>query len=336
MTSPSPNEVHATLAPTSGLSESRRRAAQWTVEIHDALTGFFTRLDAGGTFAEDRWERDGGGGGVSRVLIDGTTFEKAGVNRSTVWGSLPIEAAKRLGGRYPADATGLQFFASGVSVVVHPRSPMIPTVHFNVRYFEITGPDGAVADAWFGGGTDLTPFQPQWRDARDFHVALHHMCSRFHPSLYPRFKAWCDRYFVNAHRGGEARGVGGIFYDHVRPGEDESHLDSEGWFEFARGVAQALQLGYAPIVERHRDDPYGDREVHFQRLRRGRYVEFNLVHDRGTIFGLQTGARIESVLMSLPPEARWDYNPTFEAGSPEAEFMEMLRPRDWLTTPVPT
>lgn len=321
--------------PLSGLTESRRRAAQWTIEIHDQLTDFFTRLDDGGQFVEDRWEREGGGGGVSRVMIDGTTFEKGGVNRSTVWGNLPLEAAKRLGGRYPADATGLQFFASGVSIVIHPRSPMVPTVHFNVRYFEISGTNGEVLDSWYGGGTDLTPYQPQWREARDFHLALHHMCTRHHPSLYPRFKEWCDRYFVNAHRGGEARGIGGIFYDHVRPGEDESRLDGEGWFDFARGVAQALQSGYAPIVERHRHDPYGEREVHFQRLRRGRYVEFNLVHDRGTIFGLQTGARIESVLMSLPPEARWDYNPTFEPGSPEAEFMEMLKPRDWLTVHIP-
>lgn len=336
MHAPPPNGIHPSVTPTAGLSESRRRAAQWTLEIHDALTTFFARLDGGGAFAEDRWEREGGGGGVSRVLIDGATFEKAGVNRSTVWGNLPLEAARRLEGRFPPDATGLQFFASGVSVVVHPRSPMVPTVHFNVRYFEIAGADGSVIDAWFGGGTDLTPYQPQWRDARDFHVALHHMCSRFHPSLYPRFKAWCDRYFVNTHRGGEARGVGGIFYDHVRPGEDESRLDTEGWFDFARGVAHALQVGYGPIVERHRDAPYGERELHLQRLRRGRYVEFNLVHDRGTIFGLQTGARIESVLMSLPPEARWDYNPVFAPGSPEAEFMEMLKPRDWLTASAPT
>ena len=334
MTSSAPQGVRRTTTPPPDLSEPRRRAAQWTIEIHDELTSFFTRLDEGGTFQEDRWEREGGGGGVSRVLVNGTTFEKAGVNRSTVWGPLPLDAARRLGGRYPADATGLQFFASGVSIVVHPRSPMIPTVHFNVRYFEIAQADGSTIDAWFGGGTDLTPYQPQWRDARDFHVALHHMCARHHPSLYPRFKAWCDTYFVNAHRGGEARGVGGIFYDHVRPGEDESRLDAEGWFDFARGVAHALQVGYAPIVERHRHDPYGERELHFQRLRRGRYVEFNLVHDRGTIFGLQTGARIESVLMSLPPEARWDYNPVFEPGSPEAEFMEMLEPRDWLTLSV--
>ncbi len=336
MTTESPNGARPAVTPSGGLSESRRRAAQWTIEIHDELTDFFTTLDQGGIFAEDRWERDGGGGGVSRVLQDGATFEKAGVNRSTVWGNLPIEAARRLGGRYPDGASALHFFASGVSVVVHPRSPMIATVHFNVRFFEIAGPDGTIVDTWFGGGTDLTPFQPQWRDARDFHVALHHMCSRFHPSLYPRFKSWCDRYFVNAHRGGEARGVGGIFYDHVRPGEDESRLDTEGWFDFARGVAHALQLGYAPIVERHREEAYGERELHFQRLRRGRYVEFNLVHDRGTIFGLQTGARTESVLMSLPPEARWDYNPAFAAGSPEAEFMEMLKPRDWLTTAPPT
>lgn len=319
--------------PMGAHSDSRRRAARWTIDIHDELVDFFTTLDGGGTFREDRWEREGGGGGVSRVMIDGVTFEKAGVNRSTVWGNLPLEAARRLGGRYPADAGELQFFASGVSVVVHPRSPMVPTVHFNVRYFEIASASGEMVDAWFGGGTDLTPFQPQWRDARDFHVALHDMCARHHPSLYPRFKAWCDRYFVNTHRGGEARGIGGIFYDHVRPEEDESQMSTDGWFDFARGVSQTLRAAYAPIVERRRAEPFGERELHFQRLRRGRYVEFNLVHDRGTIFGLQTGARIESVLMSLPPESRWDYNPSFEPGSRETEFMEMLRARDWLSEP---
>lgn len=332
MTAP-PSTARPLTTPLAGLSASRRRAAMWTIEVHEALVDFFTRLDGGGAFREDRWERDGGGGGVSRVMIDGATFEKAGVNRSTVWGNLPAEAAKRLGGRYPEDAGALQFFASGVSIVVHPSSPMIPTVHFNVRYFEISNEAGDVVDSWFGGGTDLTPFQPQWRDARDFHLALHHMCARHHPSLYPRFKAWCDRYFVNTHRGGEARGIGGIFYDHVRPAEDESRMDADGWFDFARGVAHALRVAYAPIVDRHRDDPYGEREIHFQRLRRGRYVEFNLVHDRGTIFGLQTGARTESVLMSLPPDASWDYAPTFEDGSPEADFLVMLRPRDWLTEP---
>ena len=318
------------IASPPGLTPSRQRAADWTVEVHDTLTDFFTQLDGGGAFTEDAWSREGGGGGVSRVMIGGRLIEKGGVNRSTVWGPLPLEAARRLGGRYPADATGLQMFASGVSIVIHPRSPMVPTVHFNVRYFEIAGPDGEVLDAWFGGGTDLTPFQPQWDDARAFHQALRDMCAAHHPSLYPRFKAWCDRYFVNAHRANEARGVGGIFYDHVRPAEDEAGMDEAGWFDFARGVASALMAGYGPIVARHRDDAWGERELHFQRLRRARYVEFNLVHDRGTIFGLQTGARIESVLMSLPPEARWDYDPQFAPGSTEAEFLEMIKPRDWV------
>lgn len=312
------------------MSETRERAAQWTLEIHDDLTRFFTALDGGGVFTEDAWERAEGGGGVSRVIIGGEAFEKGGVNRSTVWGPLPIEAARRLGGRYPQDATSLEFFATGVSIVIHPRSPMIPTVHFNVRYFEITDSNGDTLDAWFGGGTDLTPYQPFVADGRDFHRALKAMCDGVHASIYPRFKDWCDRYFVNHHRGGEARGVGGIFYDHVRPGEDKSGLDRDGLFDLARGVARALQTGYAPIVERRRALSYTERDLHFQRVRRGRYVEFNLVHDRGTIFGLQTAARIESVLMSLPPEARWDYNPTFAPGSFEARFMELLEPRDWV------
>ncbi|MEO6445962.1 MAG: oxygen-dependent coproporphyrinogen oxidase [Gemmatimonadaceae bacterium] len=317
------------------MSESQHIAARRTETLHASLSEFFLALDGGGRFVEDRWSRDGGGGGVSRVMTSGATFEKAGVNRSTVWGPLPLEVAERLGARYPVDAGPLDFFASGVSVVAHPTSPMVPTVHFNARYFEVTSADGRMLDAWHGGGTDLTPYYPHWHDAHEFHVALHAACNRFHPTLYARFKGWCDAYFVNVHRGNEARGVGGVFYDHLRPREDESGLGSESLFDLGAGIAEALRSAYALIVGRRRDESFGEREVHFQRLRRGRYVEFNLVHDRGTLFGLQTGARIESVLMSLPPEARWDYGAEPAPGSREAEFMEMLAPRDWLAWTAP-
>ncbi len=300
----------------------------WIAELHDDLTGFFEGLDGAARFREDPWDRDGGGGGLSRVLTDGALFEKAGVNRSVVHGILPESAAARLGARHDGPGT-LAFFASGVSLVVHPRSPMVPTLHENVRWFELSDLDGNVVDAWFGGGIDLTPYQPFPEDARDFHRALGALCDAHGPGLYPAYKAWCDRYFVNTHRGHEARGVGGVFFDHLRPGDADPGLAFEALWAFVRDVGRAPHACYAPIVARRRDLPYGERERRFQLFRRGRYVEFNLLHDRGTLFGLQTSARIESVLMSLPPLAAWEYAPQFEDGSPEARLQQMLRPRDW-------
>ncbi len=316
-----------TTAPT-GAPALRDRAAQWIEQLHEDAVALFTELDRGGSFRSDVWERDGGGGGTARVLVDGTTFEKAGVNRSRVHGLLPPEAARRLGGTGAAYGA-THFYATGVSLVVHPRSPMIPTVHLNVRYFELSDDRGVTTDVWFGGGTDLTPTYPFEDDARHFHRALRDICDRHHPSLHPRFKKWCDEYFTNTHREGEARGVGGIFYDHLRPNTDESGLSADALFAFADDIGHSLHVAYAPIVERRRDTPYGERERKFQLERRGRYVEFNLLHDRGTIFGLQTNARVESVLMSLPPLAAWHYAPVHEPGSFEARLIEMLRPRDW-------
>jgi coproporphyrinogen III oxidase len=211
--------------------------------------------------------------------------------------------------------------------VAHPWNPKVPTVHLNVRSFEITGADGTRLDAWLGGGTDLTPTYPHAEDAIHFHRALKTIADRHHPSFYPRFKTWCDNYFVNFHRDEERRGVGGIFFDHLREGD--SGLDRPRLFAFLTDVGRALPAAYGPIVRRRRDEPYGERERRFQLARRGRYVEFNLVHDRGTLFGLQTNARIESVLMSLPPLAAWEYAPAYEPGSFEAELLAMLEPRDW-------
>jgi coproporphyrinogen III oxidase len=307
---------------------SRRAAAEaWIQRLHDEVTRFFTQLDGGsGTFTEDRWERAEGGGGVTRVLVDGLTFEKAGINRSAVFGELPSGLAERLGAQVAAGAAS-RFFVTGLSLVVHPRSPMVPTLHLNVRYFEITEPAGGVLDAWIGGGTDLTPTYPFPDDAVHFHRTLKALCDRHHPSFHPRFKRWCDEYFVNVHRGRERRGVGGIFYDNIRAGD--SGLDIDALLAFAHDVGRVLPEAYAPIVERRRSLPYGARERRLQLFRRGRYVEFNLVHDRGTLFGLQTNARIESVLMSLPPLAAWEYAPVFAPGSMEAELMAMLEPREW-------
>ena len=211
--------------------------------------------------------------------------------------------------------------------MIHPWNPLVPTVHLNVRYFEIVRPTGELIDAWFGGGTDLTPTYPFPEDASHFHRTLRAACDRHHPTFYPRFKTWCDHYFVNTHRGEERRGIGGIFFDHLRAGE--SGLSLARLFDFATGIGEVLPDAYGPLVERRRNLPFGERERHFQLVRRGRYAEFNLVHDRGTLFGLQTGARIESVLMSLPPQAAWDYSPVYQPGSFEAELLAMLEPRDW-------
>ena len=301
--------------------------ASWIAKLHEDTTAFFTQLDRGGTFREDRWERPGGGGGVSRVLTRGRTYEKVGVNRSAVEGVLDPSLAQRIGAR-PAGGEPLDFFVTGLSLVAHPHSPMVPTVHLNVRYFEITSASGQTVDAWFGGGTDLTPTYPFPQDAVHFHRALKAECDRHHPAFYPRFKTWCDHYFVNTHRGEERRGVGGVFFDHLRVGE--SGLDLMQLLAYTQGIGGILPAAYGSIVDERRDVPYGERERHFQLVRRGRYAEFNLVHDRGTLFGLQTGARIESVLMSLPPLAAWDYSPQYQPGSFESELLAMLEPRDWI------
>jgi coproporphyrinogen III oxidase len=310
----------------------RGDASRWIAGLHDELTALFGHLDGGGVFREDRWERPGGGGGVARVMLDGHLFEKAGINRSVVDGVLPAEAARRLGGRGAA-AGSTHFFATGVSMVVHPRSPMVPTVHLNVRYLELSDQNGVLTDSWFAGGTDLTPYYPYAEDARDFHRALQTICATHHPSFYPDFKKWCDEYFVNAHRGNEARGLGGVFFDHLRPDDAPYALSVDQLRTFVTAIARSPHTAYAPLVSRRRDEAYGDREQRFQRFRRGRYVEFNLVHDRGTLFGLHTQARTESVLMSLPPLAGWEYAPEWVPGSFESEFMAMLAPRDWVAEP---
>ncbi len=310
----------------------RPQVEGWVAEVQDRITDFFTRADGGGSFREDAWERPGGGGGWARVLVEGETFEKAGVNRSVVEGDLTPAVAHRLGGR-TGGREDLHFVAAGVSVVVHPRSPRIPTVHLNVRYFEITDAGGSPVDAWLGGGTDLTPTYPDPEDAVHFHRTLRDLCDRHHPAFFPRFKAECDAYFVNAHRGHERRGVGGIFFDTLRGGEEG--LEMPALHDFTTDVGLVLEQAYGPVVERCRDLPWGEEERTFQLQRRGRYVEFNLVHDRGTVFGLRTQARMESVLMSLPPLARWDYDPRYAPGSFQARLMEMLEPRDWAGAGVP-
>jgi coproporphyrinogen III oxidase len=324
------------VAPLLRVAASRRAAqstapstealAAWTREIHDDVTAFFQQLD-GGAFREDRWERPGGGGGVSRVLEDGACWEKAGVNWSAVDGEVPPEMSQHLC-RLTSAAEATHFFATGVSVVVHPRSPLVPTVHLNVRAFVLADENGKPLDHWYGGGTDLTPTYPFPEDAVHFHTALRDLCNRHDAAYYPKFKSWCDRYFVNTHRGEESRGIGGIFFDHLRPGGGRSAADVA---RFVADVGRSLPEIYGPIVLRRRGLEYGERERALQLHRRGRYVEFNLVHDRGTRFGLQTNARMESVLMSLPPMAAWAYAPAYAPGSIESELLEMLKAREWAT-----
>ncbi|MHB1203532.1 MAG: oxygen-dependent coproporphyrinogen oxidase [Acidithiobacillus sp.] len=281
--------------------------------LQDQICAALAATDGGARFREDLWERPAGGGGRTRVISDGALFEKGGVNFSRVsGGQLPPSATA-----HRPELAGQPFTALGVSLVLHPRNPYVPIVHMNYRFFSA----GSVW--WFGGGADLTPIYGFEEDARHFHGTLKAACDRHDPLFYPRFKAWCDEYFFIKHRG-EMRGVGGIFFDDLSG-------DGEKLQAFWEAAAESFLPGYLPIVERRRDLPYGERERHFQGLRRGRYVEFNLVYDRGTLFGLQSGGRTESILMSLPPLAEWLYDWQGEPGSPEAELHErFLTPRGWV------
>jgi coproporphyrinogen III oxidase len=293
--------------------------------LQDAIVAALEDLD-GGTFRRDAWSRPEGGGGVSRLIEDGALFERGGVNFSLVMGaSLPPSASA---GR--PELAGRAFEAMGVSLVLHPRNPYVPTVHMNVRSFVATkaGAEAQSTSAdpiwWFGGGMDLTPYYGFEEDAAHFHRTCKDALAPFGAELHPRFKDWCDRYFFLKHRG-EPRGVGGIFFD------DLNTPDFGTCFALTRSVGDHFIEAYRPIVERRRDLPYGERERDFQAYRRGRYVEFNLVYDRGTLFGLQSGGRTESILMSLPPVVKWRYDWKPAPGTPEARLYEVfLVPRDWV------
>ncbi len=294
-------------------------------EVYEALRGLqdriCTALEAvdGGSFVEDAWERPAGGGGRSRVLAAGNVFEKAGVSFSYVFGEdLPPSATE-----HRRELAGRSFKAMGVSLVLHPHNPYVPTTHANVRFFLAEKP-GEDPVWWFGGGFDLTPYYPFLEDAIHWHETARRACQPFGEEVYPRFKAWCDEYFYLQHRQ-ETRGVGGLFFD------DFNEWDFDRSFALMRSVGDHFLPAYVPIVERRKDEPFGERERDFQLMRRGRYVEFNLIYDRGTLFGLQSGGRTESILMSLPPRADWHYGWAPQPGTPEAElYDDFLRPRDWL------
>lgn len=294
----------------SSTETNRSRAVLYLRDLQDRICAGLEEADGQARFREDSWQRPGGGGGRSRVLADGGVFEKAGVNFSEVFGQMSPELAAQLPGE------GLDFTATGVSLVLHPRNPFVPTVHANFRFLTKGGKQ------WFGGGADLTPYYPYREDAIHFHRTWKTVCTRHGPPVdYLRFKKWCDEYFFLAHRQ-EARGVGGIFFDYLEG-------DFDQLFAFVQDCGDHFLDAYLPIVRRRKEMTCTDEQRRFQEFRRGRYVEFNLIYDRGTIFGLKTGGRTESILMSLPPVVRWQYDYQPEPGSREAELYEFLKPRDW-------
>lgn len=292
----------------------RERMASYVAELRNRICEACEEIDGGAKFRKDTWERPGGGGGLSGVIENGNVFEKGGVNFSAVHGELPEAIAKKM------DIENAEFYATGVSLVLHPYSPKVPTVHANFRYFEQSN-----GDAWFGGGADLTPYSPQAEDAIHFHNTFKQACNPFGAETYQKYKNWCDEYFYIKHRK-EARGLGGIFFDYLRgnPQEMETH------FQFVQSCGNAFLNSYLPIVQKRKEEKFSEREKKFQLLRRGRYVEFNLIYDRGTTFGLETEGRIESILMSLPPVVNYDYNPDMTSTQDEILLTEWLKnPKDW-------
>ena len=289
-------------------------------DLQDSITSRLEAVDGQAVFKEDLWRRPGGGGGRTRVIENGKVFEKGGVNISKVHGALPVAMQKHFG------VGEVDFFACGLSLVLHPVNPMVPTVHANWRYFEMYNKQGERVDAWFGGGQDLTPYYLFEEDAKHFHQVCKDICDKHHPEFYFDYKKKCDEYFWNAHRN-EARGIGGLFFDYCKP---TTEMSLEHWYAFVSGVGDSFLDAYAPIVEKRKNLEYTQAQRDWQEIRRGRYVEFNLVHDRGTLFGLKTNGRIESILMSLPPHVQWTYDHHPEAGSQEEQLLAVLqKPQKW-------
>ncbi|PTX64191.1 coproporphyrinogen oxidase [Kordia periserrulae] len=290
-------------------------------QLQDSITSTLEKIDGKATFQEDLWERPEGGGGRTRVIENGAIFEKGGVNISAVHGELP-EALRTNFKVEQGD-----FFACGLSLVLHPKNPFIPTVHANWRYFEMYDETGTIVTQWFGGGQDLTPYYLFEEDAIHFHTVCKEACDKHHPKFYPTYKETCDKYFWNTHRN-EARGVGGLFFDYLKETDEFTMQDR---YNFVTEVGNSFLNSYVPIVERRKDMEYTQAHKDWQEVRRGRYVEFNLVHDRGTLFGLKTNGRIESILMSLPPTVQWKYNHHPEKGSHEAKLIDVLqKPKAWV------
>ncbi len=298
---------------------NKESISQWFRELQSDICNKLEAADEKGKFIVDKWERQAGGGGISRVIENGNIIEKGGVNFSAVWGPTPEPTLKTL--NISADQKS-EFFATGVSIVIHPFSPMVPIIHMNVRYFEMS--DGTW---WFGGGIDLTPHYVVEEDAKYFHLQLKAVCDQHHPSYYTQFKKWADEYFFIRHRN-ETRGIGGIFFDHLKA---DGGFTKESRFEFVKSVGSAFAPIYTYFMKKNAALPYSEVHKQWQYLRRGRYVEFNLVWDRGTKFGLETDGRTESILMSLPPQANWVYNYQPEENSEEAKTLSLLKKGiDWI------
>lgn len=299
----------------------KERFFDYIHQLQDTITNGIEAIDGQARFREDRWDRPEGGGGRTRVIENGAVFEKGGVNISGVHGKLPEPMQKMFG------VGDVDFFACGLSLVLHPKNPMVPTVHANWRYFEMYDEAGNVVDSWFGGGQDLTPYYLFDEDAAHFHQVCKDACDRHDAAFYPKYKKQCDTYFWNAHRH-EARGIGGLFFDYCRADQNRTMDD---WYAFVTDVGNSFLSAYGPIAEKRKNMPYTSEQRTWQEIRRGRYVEFNLVHDKGTLFGLRTNGRIESILMSLPPHVQWVYDHQPEPGSEEARLVAVLqRPVDWL------
>ncbi|SFC50383.1 oxygen-dependent coproporphyrinogen oxidase [Pseudoalteromonas denitrificans] len=298
---------------------SLEKVKAYLLDLQNRICQGLEQADGSAVFIEDAWQRKQGGGGITRVIKDGAVIEQGGVNYSYVYGdSMPASATA-----HRPELAGRSFHACGVSLVIHPNNPHIPTSHANVRFF-IAEKEGEDPIWWFGGGFDLTPFYPEIEDVQHWHTVAKNACMPFGENVYPEYKKWCDEYFYLKHRD-ETRGVGGLFFD------DLNKMGFEKSFEFMQSIGDAFLTAYVPIVERRKNTPFSEQQRDFQLYRRGRYVEFNLVWDRGTLFGLQTGGRTESILMSMPPLARWEYNFSPEPNSPEALlYSDFLKPRDWL------
>tara|TARA_B100000809_G_scaffold266932_1_gene333224 strand:- start:11220 stop:12122 length:903 start_codon:yes stop_codon:yes gene_type:complete len=289
--------------------------------LQDTITSKLEEVDGKATFVEDLWERPEGGGGRTRVIENGNVFEKGGVNISAVEGELPQVLRDSFGVKEG------QFFACGLSLVLHPTNPMVPTVHANWRYFEMYDEKGDIVTQWFGGGQDLTPYYLFDEDAVHFHSVCKTACDRHNDGFYKMYKKRCDEYFWNAHRS-EARGIGGLFFDYLKETDEYSLQDR---FDFVTEIGNSFLKSYVPIVEKRKELVYSETQRDWQEVRRGRYVEFNLVHDKGTLFGLKTNGRIESILMSLPPKVQWHYNHIPEEGSEEAYLVSVLmKPKQWI------
>ena len=317
--------------PSSGIDESLTtfhsllttdRWISYIHELQDRICNALEQEDGEARFTEDKWERAEGGGGKTRVIANGNVFEKGGVNTSVVYGKVSDAMRNQL------RINGDNWFACGLSIVIHPINPFVPTVHANWRYFELYDASGKVVDRWFGGGADLTPYYLFEEDARHFHQTLHDAILPFGEDLYPKFKQQCDAYFSNAHRGNETRGIGGVFYDYQRPENEE---DANRLFAFQQANGNCFINAYLPLVAKRKHTKWSKAHKHWQEIRRGRYVEFNLIHDRGTLFGLKTNGRTESILMSLPPTVRFEYDYQPEPGSEEDKLLQVcLHPRKWV------